>query len=47
LLEGGPADIDRKIEAECRCFDKPDHFRDEPFKTGVTADEIGFRKLIL
>ena len=47
LLEGGSADIERKIEAECRRFDKSDDFRDEPLKTNVTADEIGFRKLIL
>src|SRR6266404_5058498 len=47
LLEGRSADIEGKIEAECRRFDKPDHFRDEPLKTGVTADEIGLRELVL
>jgi hypothetical protein len=36
-----------KIETECRRFDEPDHFRNEQLKTGVTADEIAFRKLVL
>ena len=47
LLENSSADIERKIEAECRRFDKPDHFGDELFKAGVTADKVGLRKLVL
>src|SRR5215470_15025257 len=47
LLEGGSTDIERKVEAECRRLDKSDHFRHEPFKIGIAADEIGFGKLVL
>ena len=47
FLEGSSADIERKIEAECRRFDKPDHFRDEMLKAGISANKIGVRKLVL
>src|ERR1700722_15848721 len=47
LLEGSSTNIKRQIETKGWFLDEPDTLRNEPFKTSVTADEIGFRKLIL
>src|ERR1700761_8449489 len=47
LLKGRSMDIERKMEAERRRFDEPDHFCDELLKNGVTACQIRPRELVL
>jgi hypothetical protein len=46
-LEGSAVDIQRKVESDRRHLHEPHHLSDELLKVGITADELGFRELVL
>ena len=46
-LEGGAAQIERQVEAECGCLDEADHARDALLVVAVRTDQGGARETVL